>query len=188
MRDAPQRDPHPGAQRTAAALADAEQEQEAGAAEAAASAPASPSADRPAAEDPTPAPSTHEDPADVLGLANAGAASPQTDDDDEDVLGLTPQEPASGRTLRIDRSDLDAMVDASSAERGGEAPRAAAAPSASARVDEVAPSDALFAEPGVEPTRLAPGEPQEILVPLEIDTADGPKRFRLTLRLELQGP
>jgi len=56
---------------------------------------------------------------------------------------------------------------------------------ASARVIEVGAADALFADDSVEPTRLEVGDPQEILVPLELVTASGTRLFRLVIRLEL---
>ena len=67
-----------------------------------------------------------------------------------------------------------------------EAPTIAAPIAASAAAVEVEPEDAAFHEEGVEITRLAPGEPQEIIVPLEVATPFGPRLFRLTLRLEIK--
>ena len=67
-----------------------------------------------------------------------------------------------------------------------EAPTIAAPIAASAAAVEVEPEDAAFHEAGVEITRLAPGEPQEIIVPLEVATPFGPRLFRLTLRLEIK--
>jgi hypothetical protein len=43
----------------------------------------------------------------------------------------------------------------------------------------------LFAEPGVEPTRLSTGVPQEILVPLELEVGGEIHRYRLVLMLQL---
>jgi hypothetical protein len=40
-------------------------------------------------------------------------------------------------------------------------------------------------EEGVEVTRLSPGEPQEILVPLAVDGASGTSLYRLVIRLEV---
>lgn len=101
--------------------------------------------------------------------------------EEEDVLGIAPPSPPPAppaATLKIDRAVLD-MVPA--AEREMEA-----GPVARATVIEVSRHDALFTADDLEPTRLVPGAPQEILVPLEIETAAGTRTFRLTIRLELQ--
>ncbi|MBP7148018.1 MAG: hypothetical protein KBD01_10765 [Acidobacteria bacterium] len=99
--------------------------------------------------------------------------------EDEDVLGIVPAPAlAGGATIKIDRSALDLAPPP--------AARPAARPvAATATAVEVAPDDPLFREQGLEPTRLAPGQPQEILVPLEIETPSGPLCWRLTIRLEI---
>ena len=85
----------------------------------------------------------------------------------------------------VDREDrpLDAGRGASRGARAEDA--VAPAARASARMIEVGAADALFADDSVEPTRLEVGDPQEILVPLELATAAGTRRFRLVIRLEL---
>ena len=98
--------------------------------------------------------------------------------EEEDVLGLAPPAAPPTSTVKIDRSMLDAALPA------GPEPRMPAA-RASARMIEVGAADALFADDSVEPTRLEVGDPQEILVPLELATAAGTRRFRLVVRLEL---
>jgi hypothetical protein len=98
--------------------------------------------------------------------------------EEEDVLGIAPPAPPSTSTVKIDRSMLDAAL---AAVPEPSTPVA----HASARLIEVGAADALFADDTVEPTRLAVGDPQEILVPLEFATGSGPRRFRLVIRLEL---
>ncbi len=108
--------------------------------------------------------------------------------EEEDILGIAPPPapPAPpAATLKIDRTLLEALPEAPEAPPPEPAVPATAGPLAHASVTEVSPQDALFAEDGLEPTRLAPGAPQEILVPLEIETATGIRTFRLTIRLEL---
>ena len=101
--------------------------------------------------------------------------------EEEDVLGLAPPTPPPTSTVKIDRSMLDGAFSA------GPEPMAPMAPAAlaSARLIEVGAADALFADDSVEPTRLEVGDPQEILVPLELVTASGTRLFRLVIRLEL---
>lgn len=130
---------------------------------------------------------------DVLGITpdlGRGAAALA---DDDDVLGIGPPpaapraeeaEPA-GTTIKIDRHDLSSMLHAEAAERAPVAKRQAPARAAATMV-EVDHADALFAEPGVEPTRLVVGETQEILIPIEIAAGGAVHRYRLTVRLELK--
>lgn len=59
-------------------------------------------------------------------------------------------------------------------------------PLARATAELVSPADALFHEEGLTPTRLLPGQPQDILIPLEVHTPQGNHYFRLTLRLEIK--
>ncbi len=101
--------------------------------------------------------------------------------EEEDVLGLAPPAAAPTSTVKIDRAVLDAAVPAGAASRMPASPTALA----SARMIEVGAADALFADDSVELTRLAVGDPQEILVPLEFATATGTRRYRLVIRLEL---
>ncbi len=127
---------------------------------------------------------------DVLGLAapvglSGTAAAARDDDDILEILPPAPQETSApapgGATIKIDRRDFAGML-------GGAADPEALSPAAAAATAtavEVSEEDPLFKEPGVVPTRLRAGEPQEILVPLEIESAQGIKRLRLTLRLDL---
>jgi hypothetical protein len=136
---------------------------------------------------------------DVLGLpADLGAGSVNAAED-EDVLGVAPREPVSqqepdpvapieaaqdpniGTTLKLERDDLASLIEKESGSETPGSPRA----SAQASMTQVGADDALFNEPGVEATRLAPGQPQEILIPVEIDQDGSTRRFRLTLFLEL---
>ncbi|RMG43264.1 MAG: hypothetical protein D6718_12525 [Acidobacteria bacterium] len=96
--------------------------------------------------------------------------------EDEDVFGLAeasppPEPPRAGSTVRIDRNELEAALGAPAAV-------------ASATAVEVSAEDPLFQEE-IEPTILAPGQPQEILVPIEIHTGEERRRFRLSIRLEM---
>ncbi len=100
---------------------------------------------------------------------------------DEDVLGIGFQAPrrstgAAGATVKIDRGAVSVL------ERTEVATSHARATATAVAVDE---SDPLFNEVGIEPTVLRPGDPQEILVPLEFRTPQGSQRYRLTIRLEV---
>ncbi|RMF75053.1 MAG: hypothetical protein D6738_04700, partial [Acidobacteria bacterium] len=123
-------------------------------------------------------------------------------DEDEDVLGVAPPPPAPapapeptpaagpGATIKLDRGQVSEFLGAELAASEAPVPEPApaaepAVAAASASVQEVSAHDPLFGEPGVQPTRLVPGEAQEILVPVEIETPQGVRRFRLTLRLEV---
>lgn len=114
-------------------------------------------------------------PARMAPAAHGGAGSVVEEDD---VLGLGPLAGAPGETLKIKVHDVPAA---------GPAPPARPAPLtlASATAVEVAADDALHMEEGVEVTRLSPGEPQEILVPLAVDGASGTSLYRLVIRLEV---
>lgn len=128
---------------------------------------------------PLPAPS----PPKIAAAATPPASTPAfaSSSADEDVLGIGFEAPrrspsAMGATVKLDRSAVSVL------ERS-DADRAHAHASATAvAVDE---NDPLFNEDGVEPTILRPGDPQEILVPLELRTALGIQRFRLSIRLEV---
>jgi signal recognition particle receptor subunit beta len=114
-------------------------------------------------------------------LPSTAAAPFGTNSADEDVLGIGFEAPrrssgSMGATVKLDRGAVSVL------ERT-ETDRSHAHASATAvAVDE---TDPLFNEDGVEPTVLRPGDPQEILVPLELRTALGIQRFRLTIRLEV---
>jgi len=132
--------------------------------------------------------------ADILGTAPAvsvstAVATPIEEDDVLDILPAPPDPPPApaeplpapmaGATLKMDRADLSDLLAAEPVVT--EIP----APSASASMTAVSAADPLFNEEGVEATRLLAGEPQEILIPLEVETPQGLKRLRLTLRLNL---
>lgn len=132
---------------------------------------------------------------DVLGLPPDLAARAARAAEDEDVLGVAPREPEPvpepnvGTTLKIDREDLHSLIEKEAADSGTIPPEGEvrdAVPSAQATMTAVGPDDALFKEAGVESTRLAPGQPQEILIPIEIEESGKTRRFRLTLFLELE--
>jgi len=142
-------------------------------------------------------------PGDVLGVAaEASTAAPAAVAQDEDVLGVLPQAPppppaaAAGKTQKIDRELLGELFPGSTAGKpaGAEAaepPPPAPAPEppraqAEATAIPVDAADPLFQEEGIEPTVLAPGEPQEILVPLVVRTGGAEQRYRLVLRLEVK--
>lgn len=110
------------------------------------------------------------------------AAAPAASLDEDDILGLGM--PSVGATQKIDRGELEAFL-----SPGGKAIPPRAAPGlalAAATAVEVAPDDPLHKEPDLEVTRLAPGAPQEILIPLVLDAPSGPRHYRLVLRLEVQ--
>ncbi len=138
------------------------------------------SAPRPAAPAPPPAPAAAV--RTPVPPAPAGA-------EEEDVLGVSV--PASsrlaGETQKINVHDLESALAAPAApvqETYGTPPRSSSAV-ASATAVEVAASDPLFNEEGLEVTRLVPGAPQEILVPLEVADGGTTRRYRLVLRLEI---
>lgn len=152
-------------------------------------APASPQ--RPAS------PSSHdrsEEWGDVLGVAQSMPRPGAGTFEDEDVLGIGPSSAAvvaptaepAGTTLKLDRNDLQTMLEAETVRR---VPASSGveqvAASAVATLVEVAASDALFNEAEVEATRLIVGQPCEILVPVEIVVQGQTRRFRLAVRLEL---
>ena len=162
------------------------------------------------------APVADERPSTAYAIGNAAAqrpvppptSAPRSAGRTEDVFGVSPQVPSpaemgptaedvldipqpaaprppdrGGATLKIDRRELEQLQETASAP----APPPVPAPVAKATAVEVAPHDPLFQEEGVAPTRLAVGQPQEILVPLELETPQGVRRFRLTLNLDLVG-
>ncbi len=121
--------------------------------------------------------------ANILGVESSwkAASSAAAAVEGDDILDVVPPPPArvlGGTTIKIDRKELAGLIDA--------APEAAP-PVAQvvAQVTEVGAADALFEEAEVEATQLCVGAPQEILIPLEVQTPEGPRRFRLTLRLDL---
>ncbi len=165
-----------------------------------------------AAQAAAPAVAVHEPPpaaerADVLAIPDAFGGQGGSFEEDEDVLGVAPvvaapaPEPAPpeaaaaaagpGATIKLDREQVSELI-GTGYPAASESPAAPAAEpaepvaAAAASLEEVSARDPLFGEPGVEPTRLVPGVAQEILVPVEIETAQGVRRFRLTLRLEVE--
>ena len=158
---------------------------------------------RPASPAVSSAAATMEPGDDVLGLPVDLAARAASAAEDEDVLGVAPKptpapepaaaptpEPVVGTTLKIGRDDLASLIEQESTGSETAMPPAASepsAPNAQATMTPVGPDDALFNEAGVEPTRLAPGQPQEIMIPIQIDEKGTTRRFRLTLFLELEG-
>lgn len=123
------------------------------------------------------------EPQDVLAVANFAAAPKPASD--EDILGIqlpTERPGAAGRTIKIDRAQIAAAPEVVAAAKRAAAAEVSAASISAVAVDN---SDPLFNEPGVEATRLRPGQPQEILIPLEVDSGTGVQRFRLTVRLEI---
>jgi signal recognition particle receptor subunit beta len=98
---------------------------------------------------------------DVFGLGPV----PQSpwEDETDDAASLSPVGSAHERVIGVANADLAEAV---------------------ASVVEVSERDPLFSEPGVVPTRLDSGMAQEILVPVEVVTDEGVRRYRLTLRLE----
>jgi hypothetical protein len=167
----------------------------------AASAPAAPSLEDELFGDLTGAPSSSEGSAPIALDEEAPApAAAAADADEDDILGVEPPAaPPAGATLKIDRASLGDMIgeagrqpatapnplDAFADPPARPAARGAAVASATATAVEVDADDPLFQEEGVEPTRLVPGAPQEILVPLEAQTPAGTSRYRLVLRLEV---
>lgn len=132
------------------------------------------------------------------------AASRPAPSREDDVLDLpapaaVPAPAGGGETQQLSREQLGDMLAAAAppaaptipelhsppidfaSPAAPTAPEAAAAVGAKVSALAVAPDDPLFAEEGVEATRLAPGEAQEIQIPVVI----GSQRYRLMLRLEL---
>jgi len=105
--------------------------------------------------------------------------------DDEDVFGLISETPPldPDKTLKLEEATVAEALGAGAAAQELARETTPAATAVASAV-EVTSDDPLFQEPGLEATRLEEGEPQEILVPLEVMTASGVKRFRLTIRLE----
>ncbi|UCF67714.1 MAG: hypothetical protein JSV80_18480, partial [Acidobacteriota bacterium] len=124
---------------------------------------------------------------------------------DDDILGvalelpLPPPAPShrGGETLKLERESLGEVVfGESGADTGWRAahqagtfpehgPQAAGVAVGLVEAVEVEAQDRLFQEEGIEPTKLSAGRPQEILIPLEVHTSVGVRRFRLALKLEL---
>jgi hypothetical protein len=118
------------------------------------------------------------------------ASAVAMEDDVLDVALNAPLKPTArpGATVKLDRAELP-IIAATPAPAGTPAPifrDSPATTAASATLVAVASTDALFQEPGVEPTVLRPNDPQEILVPLEVHSKHGVERYRLTIRLEIQ--
>jgi signal recognition particle receptor subunit beta len=144
-----------------------------------------PLAGEPAAPDSRSAPAASAMPLDtddILGvgesLADASVAvAVEQEPEVQDVFRVAPAV-GIGSTQQIDRSELNEAF-------GSGAPDRAGGIAAEAHATEVDAADPLFAEPGVEPTRLSPGAAQEILVPLELEVAGEIHRYRLVLKLQL---
>jgi signal recognition particle receptor subunit beta len=132
---------------------------------------------------PAPEPVTF-DSDDILGvtesLSEASVAVAVEEEAPEEVFRVAPavQDAVGiGSTQQIERSELDRALGGSSSGWAGVR--------TDAHAMQVGAGDPLFAEPGVEPTRLKPGAPQEILVPLELEVAGEIHRYRLVLKLQL---
>jgi hypothetical protein len=133
----------------------------------------------PPARGPSPMPLDTED---ILGvgesLAEASVAvAVEEEPEESDVFRVAPAV-GIGSTQQIDRSELNEAL-------GADPPDASGGIAAQASAVEVDAADPLFAEPGVEPTRLSTGVPQEILVPLELEVGGEIHRYRLVLKLQL---